>query len=212
MESRKVRLQKDINNMTMSPGDIERGFPFIDPFKESWETSNPWDIFRDGTSIHLGKRSSGWKFCWNFHKNKHYSNKEELLSFIRSGRVVDEYGDVQGLVSLEDILEEIVGEFCTASIVGGKDIQMSRNGSYLVAGTMAVRDLNRMMGWDLPITGPKTISGLIVEHLESLPRLGVGLRLAGYPIEVMAVKNKRVELAKIWPNSRKPCSEKITGK
>lgn len=93
MESRKARLQRDIDKMTMSPGDIERGFPFIDPFKESWETSSPWDIFRDGTSIHLGKRSGGWKFCWNFHKNKHYSNKEELLSFIRSGRVVDEYGE-----------------------------------------------------------------------------------------------------------------------
>lgn len=109
MESRKVRLQKDINNMTMSPGDIERGFPFIDPFKESWETSNPWDIFRDGTSIHLGKRSSGWKFCWNFHKNKHYSNKEELLSFIRSGRVVDEYGE-----------EWNVEEFITMSLDWGQ--------------------------------------------------------------------------------------------
>lgn len=93
MESRKIRLQKDIDNMTMSPGDIERGFPFIDPFKESWETSNPWGIFTDGTSIHLGKRSGGWKFCWNFHKNQYYSNKEQLLSFIRSGRVVDEYGE-----------------------------------------------------------------------------------------------------------------------
>lgn len=93
MESRKSRLQRDIEKMTMSPSDIERGFPFIDPFKESWEIVSPWDIFRDGTSIHLGKRSGGWKFCWNFHNNKHYSNKEELLSFIRSGRIVDEYGE-----------------------------------------------------------------------------------------------------------------------
>lgn len=93
MESRKSRLQRDIEKMTMSPSDIERGFPFIDPNKQSWETSNPWDIFTDGTSIHLGKRSGGWKFCWNFHDNKYYSNKEQLLSFIRSGRVVDEYGE-----------------------------------------------------------------------------------------------------------------------
>lgn len=93
MESRKIRLKNDIEKMTMSPSDIERGFPFIDPNKDSWDTTNPWGIFIEGTSIHLGKRSGGWKFCWNFHDNKYYSNKEQLLDFIRSGRVVDEYGE-----------------------------------------------------------------------------------------------------------------------
>jgi len=93
MESRKKRLQRDIEKITMSPSDIERGFPFIDSNKESWDTMSPWDFFTDGASIHLGKRSGGWKFCWNFHKDRYYSNKEELLSFIRSGRVVDEYGE-----------------------------------------------------------------------------------------------------------------------
>ena len=132
----------------------------------------------------------------------------QLLNFqtqkYRIGLVADEYGDVQGLVTSEDILREIVGEFCTDVVIGGKDIKPAREGGYLVAGNITVRDLNRSMGWDLPVTGPKTLSGLIIEHLETLPRFGVGLRLAGYPIEVVSVKNKRVEIARIIPNLRKP--------
>jgi Mg2+/Co2+ transporter CorB len=132
----------------------------------------------------------------------------QLLNFqtqkYRIGLVADEYGDVEGLVTSEDILREIVGEFCTDVVIGGKDIRLAREGGYLVAGNITVRDLNRNMGWDLPLTGPKTMSGLIVEHLEILPRSGVGLRLAGYPIEVISVKNKRVEVARIIPNLRKP--------
>jgi len=131
----------------------------------------------------------------------------QLLNFqtdkYHIGLVVDEYGDVEGLVTLEDILEEIVGEFCTDLVIGGKDIRISREGGYLIAGNIGLRDLNRSMGWELPTTGPKTLSGLIVEHLETLPRLGVGLRLAGYPIEVVSVKNKRVEVARIIPALRK---------
>ena len=65
---------------------------YISPTKD-WEWFSPWDMFIEGTNIHLGKRSVGWKFCWNFHDKKYYSNKEELLNFIRSGRVIDEYGD-----------------------------------------------------------------------------------------------------------------------
>lgn len=136
----------------------------------------------------------------------------QLLNFqtrkYRIGLVVDEYGDIQGLLSIEDIFQEIVGEFCGDLVIGGKDIKLQRDGSYLVLGHVAVRDLNRTMGWNLPTVGPKTLSGLIVEHLETLPRLGVGLRLAGYPIEVVSVKNKRVEVAKIMPNLRKYTGKK----
>lgn len=136
----------------------------------------------------------------------------QLLNFqkrnYRIGLVVDEYGSVQGLLALVDILEEIVGEFCSDLVIGSKDIRLQRDGSYLVAGNIAVRDLNRSMGWELPISGPKTLNGLIVEHLETLPRLGVGIRLGGYPIEVVSVKNKRVEVARIMPYLRKPTLSK----
>lgn len=79
----------------IDPGQIEGEFRTIQV--NDWEWQSPWDEFLDGTKIHLGKRSSGWKFCWNFHNNKYYSNKEELLKFIRSGRVVDEYGTAHGV-------------------------------------------------------------------------------------------------------------------
>ena len=68
---------------------------FSEPKENGFEFQSIWDDFIEDMNVHLGKRSMGWKFCWNFHKNKHYSNKEELLSFIRSGRVIDEYGDLQ---------------------------------------------------------------------------------------------------------------------
>ena len=94
MESRKQTLIGFVNNLELSPENIEGGFKLISPSKD-WEWFSPWEMFLEDTNIHLGKRSSGWKFCWNFHKNKYYSNKEELLNFIRSGRVVDEYGEEQ---------------------------------------------------------------------------------------------------------------------
>ena len=96
MDERKFKLLEKIKNLDLSPGNIECGFD--EPIDDQWGRENPWGIFIDGTNIHLGKRSSGWKFCWNFHKDKYYSNKEELLSFIRSGRIVDEWGEPDGLV------------------------------------------------------------------------------------------------------------------
>lgn len=95
MVTRKHTLLGQVNGMDLSPSGIECGFR--EAIDDQWNSESPWDTFINGTNIHLGKRSSGWKFCWNFHKNKHYSNKEELLSFIRSGRVVDEYGDEQNV-------------------------------------------------------------------------------------------------------------------
>ena len=92
MEERKAKLIKDIADLDMSPSNIESEFRQYKS-EDSWETESSWGMFIEGTSIHLGKRSSGWKFCWNFHKNKYYSNKEELIQFVLSGRVVDEYGD-----------------------------------------------------------------------------------------------------------------------
>jgi hypothetical protein len=98
--ARKQKLIEDINNLDLSASSVEDGFRV--EVEDSWERTSCWDDFVDGTSIHLGKRSGGWKFCWNFNNNKYYSNKEELLAFIRSGRVVDEYGDEQ---DVEDFIE-----------------------------------------------------------------------------------------------------------
>ena len=91
MQERKDRLQIRIIGLKLTPELIERGFLYIGD--EPWDKLSPWQEFIDGSRVHLGKRSSGWKFCWNFHENKYYSNKEGLLNFIRAGRVVDEYGD-----------------------------------------------------------------------------------------------------------------------
>jgi hypothetical protein len=92
MEARKKTLIGFVTELELSPENIESGFKLISPTKD-WEWFSPWDMFLMDTNVHLGKRSSGWKFCWNFHKNKYYSDKNSLLEYIRSGRVVDEYGD-----------------------------------------------------------------------------------------------------------------------
>jgi hypothetical protein len=85
-------LVVQVETMELNPSDVEGGFRFISPNKD-WEWFSPWDVFMKDMNVHLGKRSMGWKFCWNFHDNKYYSNKEELIEFIKSGRVVDEYGE-----------------------------------------------------------------------------------------------------------------------
>lgn len=93
-----VKRKQNLNNrlefhMNLFDANQASGeFNIID-MESGWETQSPWDEFTDGMSVHLGKRSSGWKFCWNFHNNKYYSNKEELIQFVLSGRVVNEYGE-----------------------------------------------------------------------------------------------------------------------
>ena len=83
-------------------GQLSCNFRTIENPEDEWSPLNPWDEFMDNMQIHLGKRSMGWKFCWNFHDNKYYSNKKELLKFIRSGRVLDEYGQ---LIDTEEFIE-----------------------------------------------------------------------------------------------------------
>ena len=92
VEKKKELLESRIHKMPITPSSIERGFRYIDNPNDEWSSLSPWDEFIEGTNIHLGKRSGGWKFCWNFHNNQYYKDKESLLKFIRSGRVVDEYG------------------------------------------------------------------------------------------------------------------------
>lgn len=130
----------------------------------------------------------------------------QLINFqqqkTRSALVVDEYGDIQGLITLEDILEEIVGEFTTNLASTTDEVRRQKDGSYLVEGGVTIRELNRMMHWELPTSGPKTLNGIIVENLETLPTTGVCLRLAGYPIEIIEVQENTVKTARIWPKLR----------
>jgi Mg2+/Co2+ transporter CorB len=136
------------------------------------------------------------------------SLNKQLLQFQakhhRIGMVVDEYGDIQGLITLEDILEEIVGEFTTDPSSLGIGIHPQDDGSYLIDGSTHVRAINRMFNWHLPIDGPKTLNGLISEHLESIPETGISLLLAGYPVEIIQVQNNVVKTARIQPRLEKP--------
>jgi len=123
----------------------------------------------------------------------YFQQNQDKIAF-----VVDEYGEIQGMVTLNDILEEIVGDF-TSHAGLDKHIRLQEDGSYLVDGSVGVREFNRFTSWELPSSGPRTLNGLIVEYLEALPHKGIALLIAGYPIEILQVKEKRVRAAKIFP-------------
>ena len=113
------------------------------------------------------------------------------------GLVVDEYGDLKGLATLDDILEEIVGEF-TANVPGiSDDAHLDSDGAFLVNGSANVRDLNRRLGWELPTDGPKTVNGLILETLEDIPRPGTSLRIQHYVLEIVQTRGTAVSVAKL---------------
>lgn len=135
----------------------------------------------------------------------------QLLNFQRErrriGLAVNEYGDIQGLVTLEDILEEIVGEFTTDPSSHSKDVHLQEDGTYLVDGSTSIRELNRVLEWDLPTEGPKTINGLILEYLETIPDPGTSLLIANYPLEIVQTSQSAVKTVQINPNWKKSNSE-----
>ncbi|NWG86221.1 MAG: HlyC/CorC family transporter [Hydrogenophilaceae bacterium] len=115
------------------------------------------------------------------------------------GLVVDEYGDLQGLVTVDDILEEIVGEFAVASPFQSPMVIAEEGGGWLVEGSSSVRELNRRLGLSLPLGGARTLNGLILEHLESMPEAGVSIMIAGYPTEIIQVQDRMVKTARVYP-------------
>ncbi|GGW71623.1 HlyC/CorC family transporter [Alishewanella tabrizica] len=116
----------------------------------------------------------------------------------RIGLVVDEYGDIQGLVTLEDILEEVVGKFTTDIVEdSNEDIMKQPDGSFLIDGSISLRELNRQMQLEFPTDGPKTLNGLLLEHLEEIPQGKMSVKLAGYPIEIVEVHDNMIKTVRL---------------
>ena len=132
------------------------------------------------------------------------SLNKQLLNFQKEKRriafVVNEYGDIQGLVTLEDILEEIVGEFTSDPAASIRDFHKQEDGTYLVDGTTTVRELNRVLGMELPTDGPKTLNGLIIEYLEHIPDSGTSVRIADHPMDIVQTSKNAVKMVQVDPD------------
>jgi len=116
----------------------------------------------------------------------------------RMGLVVDEYGELLGLVTIDDIIEEMVGKFTTSSPDGADRLKWSEDGSVLIDGGHNLRDINRKLNLNLPVDGPKTLNGLIVEYLQEIPETGLSIRISDVPIEVIQTQDRRVKMARIF--------------
>lgn len=131
----------------------------------------------------------------------------QLLNFQkekrRIGMVVDEYGDVQGLVTLEDILEEIVGEFTTDTLHHQDDIQLQQDGSWLIDASANIREINKQLGWELSTQGPKTLNGVILEYLESIPDGNACVIFGNYRFETLEVKENLIKAVRGWEDTGK---------
>ncbi len=129
-----------------------------------------------------------------------YTQLEQFQAIRQSvGLVVDEYGELLGLVTLEDILEEIVGEFASLRPGGQEPGLPQEDGSYLVEGAISLRELNRKLKLELPVDGARTLNGLILDKLEAMPEPGVSVMIAGYPMEIVQVHGRMVKTARIGP-------------
>ncbi|HXZ95548.1 MAG TPA: HlyC/CorC family transporter [Burkholderiales bacterium] len=129
-----------------------------------------------------------------FSQLQHFQEKHDLMAL-----VVDEYGELMGLVTIEDLLEEIIGEFTTHSPAQSLTVRKQADGSVLVEGSSLLRDINRKLGLKLPVDGPKTLNGLILEHFQDIPEAGTSLKIAGYPMEIVQTQDRVVKVVCIYP-------------
>ena len=120
----------------------------------------------------------------------------------RMGLVVDEYGELKGLLTLEDILEEIIGEFTTQSPLQTGRFRRMEDGSIIVEGGTLLRDLNRKLGYQFPLDGPKTLNGLILEHSQDIPEPGTALKFAGYPLEILQTQDQVIKSVRLLPTDK----------
>lgn len=127
---------------------------------------------------------------------QNFQEEEERL-----GLVVDEYGELMGLITLEDILEEIIGEFTTHSPLRTGALVKQEDGSVMAEGSLTLRDLNRKLGASFPLDGPKTLNGLILEHLEDIPEPGTTVKIADHPIEIVQTQDRAVKSARVYPKN-----------
>ena len=125
----------------------------------------------------------------------------------RLALVVDEYGELQGLLTLEDIIEEIIGEFTTAAPVKASGYAWDERGAALVEGATSLRDLNRKLGLELPLDGPKTLNGLILEHLQDIPEAGVSMKISGVPMEIVQTQDRVVKTVRLFKPLPEPATE-----
>lgn len=139
----------------------------------------------------------------------------QLLNFQkqkrRIGIVVDEYGDVRGVVTLEDILEEIVGEFSNQDTLRSPDIHPQEDGTLVIDGAAYIREVNRALDWHLPCDGPKTLNGLITEALEHIPDSGICLQIGNYRLEILQAADNRVKSVRAWTVNATPSAEQQAG-
>jgi Mg2+/Co2+ transporter CorB len=129
-----------------------------------------------------------------FTQLRHFQENQKRLAI-----VVDEYGELQGLVTLEDLLEEMIGEFTTQAPAQAGLLRQMDDGSWMVEGSASVRQINRKLGLDLPLDGPKTLNGLLLECLESIPDAGVSVKIGDVPMEIMQTQDRAVKIARILP-------------
>lgn len=122
----------------------------------------------------------------------------------RIGLVVDEYGEIQGLVTLEDIVEEFVGEFTTSTPSAAGELAWEE-GSALIEGSRSLREINRKLNTALPTDGPKTLNGLIIEHFQDIPEAGVSIKIAGVAIEIVQTQDRSIKTARLFRPSPAPC-------
>lgn len=120
---------------------------------------------------------------------------------MRMAIVVDEFGAVRGLVTLEDILEEIVGEFTTDLADSSREIHAQEDGSFLIDGGASIREINRVLDWDLNSRGARTLNGLLMEYLQSIPDSSIGIRLDGYYVEIVQVKDNVFRTVRMWEDA-----------